>query len=393
MRQLLYAGVMLATAIGLAACDNSPKQQEPAKKEAAAPSGGDKGGTIKIAVAGPLTGSSAAFGTQLKNGAEQAASDINEAGGILGKKVELIFGDDVGDPKQGVSVANKFAGEGAKFVVGHFNSGVSIPASDVYAENGMLQITPASTNPTFTERNMWNVFRTCGRDDQQGTVAGNYIAEQLKGKKIAIVHDKTTYGKGLADETKKAMNAKGVTEVLYEGINTGEKDFSALISKIKESGADIVYWGGLHTEGGLILRQMRDAGVAATMMGADGIAADEFAAVAGPGAEGTLMTFAPDPQKRPEAKAVIEKFAARNIKPEAYTLYSYAAMQIIKQAAEKANSLEPKKVAEVMHQGEVFKTVIGDLSYDKKGDITRLDYTTYTWKKQPDGRITYIQNE
>jgi branched-chain amino acid transport system substrate-binding protein len=397
MRQLLYAGLMLATAFGLAACDNSPKsKQESDKKEAAAPSGGDAasgGGTIKIAVGGPLTGPNAAFGAQLKNGADQAAQDINAAGGILGKKIELVFGDDVSDPKQGVSVANSFAGEAAKFVVGHFNSGVSIPSSDVYAENGMLQITPASTNPTFTERNMWNVFRTCGRDDQQGTVAGNYIADQLKDKKIAIVHDKTTYGKGLADETKKAMNTKGVTEVLYEGINTGEKDFSALISKIKEAGADVVYWGGLHTEGGLILRQMRDAGVMATMMGADGIATDEFAAVAGPGAEGTLMTFAPDPQKRPEAKAVLDKFAARNFKPEAYTLYSYAAMQIIKQAAEQAKSLDPKKVAEVMHGDNVFKTVIGDISYDKKGDITRLDYTMYTWKKQPDGRITYVQND
>ena len=390
MRQLWYAGLMLATALGLAACDNSPKsKQEPAKKEAAAPAGG----TITIAVGGPLTGANAAFGSQIQNGAEQAAEDINAAGGILGKKIVLVLGDDVSDPKQGVSVANKFAGEGAKFIVGHFNSGVSIPSSDVYAENGMLQISPASTNPTFTERNMWNVFRTCGRDDQQGTVAGNYIAESLKGKKIAVVHDKTTYGKGLADETKKAMNAKGVTEVLYEGINTGEKDFSALISKIKESGAEVLYWGGLHTEGGLILRQMRDAGVGAVMMGADGIATDEFAAVGGPGAEGTLMTFAPDPQKRPEAKAVLDKFAARKFKPEAYTLYSYAAMQILKQAIEKVGAADAKKVAELMHSGEVFKTVIGDISYDKKDDITRLDYTMYTWKKQPDGKITYVQNE
>ena len=383
MRPLFLAGLMLATAVGLAACDNSPKKQE----DAAKPAG------IKIAVAGPMTGSNAAFGAQLKNGAEQAVEDINAAGGILGRKVQLISGDDVSDPKQGVSVANKFAGEGVKFVVGHFNSGVSIPSSDVYAENGILQITPGSTNPNFTERKMWNVFRTCGRDDQQGTVAGNYIAEALKGKKIAVVHDKTTYGKGLADETKKAMNAKGVTEVLYEGINTGEKDFSALISKIKESGADVVYWGGLFTEGGLILRQMRDSGVKAVMMGADGIASDEFAAVAGPAAEGTLMTFAPDPQKRPEAKAVLEKFAKRNFKPEAYTLYSYAAVQIMKQAIEKAGDADPKKAAEAMHAGAPFKTVIGDIGYDKKGDITRLDYVMYTWKKLPDGKITFVQNE
>ena len=151
-----------------------------------------------------------------------------------------------------MSVANKFVGDGVKFVVGHFNSGVTMPASDVYAENGILMITPSATNPKITERNLWNVFRTCGRDDQQGEVAGKYIADKFKGKKVAIVHDKTTYGQGLADETKKAHERKaGIKEVLYEGVNTGEKDFSALVSKIKASGADLVYWGGLHTEGGL----------------------------------------------------------------------------------------------------------------------------------------------
>ncbi|MEW5962586.1 MAG: branched-chain amino acid ABC transporter substrate-binding protein [Pseudomonadota bacterium] len=347
---------------------------------------------IKIGVTGPLTGPNAAFGAQIKNGAEQAAADINAAGGIMGQMVELKFGDDVSDPKQGVSVANKLAGEGVKFVIGNFNSGVSIPASDVYAENGMLQITPASTNPTFTERKLWNVFRTCGRDDQQGEVAGKYIAASLKGKKIAIVHDKTTYGKGLADETKKAMNKLGVTEVLYEGINTGEKDFSALVSKIKASAADVVYWGGLHTEGGLILRQMRDQGLKAVMMGADGIATDEFASIGGPGTEGTLMTFAPDPQKRPEAAAVVKTFLAKNFKPESYTLYSYAALQILKQAIEAVKSTDPKKVAEQMRGGKPFKTVIGDIAYDKKGDITRLDYTMYTWKKGTDGKITFVEN-
>jgi branched-chain amino acid transport system substrate-binding protein len=156
-----------------------------------------------------------------------------------------------------VSVANILAGEGVRFVIGHFNSGVSIPASDVYAENGMLQITPASTNPQFTERGLSNVFRMCGRDDQQGAIAGAFIIDKLKDKKIAFVHDKTTYGKGLADETRKFITAKGIKDVLYEGINTGEKDFSALVSKIKQSGAEVVYWGGLHTEGGLIVRQHR----------------------------------------------------------------------------------------------------------------------------------------
>jgi branched-chain amino acid transport system substrate-binding protein len=345
---------------------------------------------VKIAVAGPLTGPNAAFGAQLKNGAEQAAADINAAGGILGQKIELVFGDDVSDPKQGVSVANKFVGDGVKFVIGHFNSGVTIPASEVYAENGIVMISPSATNPKVTDRKLWNVARTCGRDDQQGEVAGKYIISKFKGKKIAIVHDKTTYGKGLADETQKTMNKGGVKEVLYEGVNTGEKDFSALVSKIKASGADVVYWGGLHTEGGLILRQMRDQGVNAVMMSGDGIVTDEFAAIAGPGVVGTLMTFAPDPQKKPEAAEVVKKFLAKNFKPEAYTLYSYAAMQVIKQSAEKAKSLDPKKVAAAMHGGS-FKTVIGDFSLDKKGDRTDADYVMYVWKKQADGKISYEQ--
>src|SRR6195256_5744417 len=148
---------------------------------------------IKMGVAGPITGPNAAFGAQLKNGADQAIEDINAAGGILGQKIAVTYGDDVSDPKQGVSVANKFAAEGVKFVMGPFNSGVTMPASEAYQENGILEITPAATNPKVTERGMWNIFRTCGRDDQQGAIAGDYILKHFKGKKIAIVHDKTTY--------------------------------------------------------------------------------------------------------------------------------------------------------------------------------------------------------
>ena len=354
--------------------------------------GGAAQADVKMAIAGPLTGPAATQGAQLKNGVEQAVEDINAAGGMNGEKILLSTGDDASDPKQGVSVANKLAGEGVKFVVGHYNSGVTMPASEAYAENNILEITPASTNPKVTERGLWNIFRTCGRDDQQGVVAGEYIVKNLKDKKIAFVHDKTTYGKGLADETRKVTSAAGIKDVLYEGINTGEKDFSALVSKIKQSGAEYVYWGGLQTEGGLIVRQMRDQGVGAILIGGDGIATDEFAAIAGPGAEGTLMTFGPDPLRRPEAKDIIKRFEKRNFKPDGYTLYSYAAVEIIKQAADAAKSTDPQKVAAQIHSGKPFKTVLGDIAYDKKGDITRLDYVMYTWKKQADGRITYVQN-
>lgn len=348
---------------------------------------------LRIGVAGPMTGTDAAFGAQLKNGVEQAVADINAAGGIAGKQLELFVGDDAADPRQGVSVANNFLGEGVHFVVGHFNSGVTMPASEVYVDNGILMITPASTNPSITERKLWNVFRTCGRDDQQGAVAGQHIAEHFKDKKVAIVHDKTTYGRGLADQTKKAMNELGVTETVYEGVDAGGKDFTALVSKLKNAEIDVVYWGGVHTAGGLILRQMRDQGLNAVFMGGDGIASDEFAAIAGPGAEGTLMTFGPDPQKRPEAKEIISKFEAREYKPEAYTLYSYAAVQILKQAIEATQSTDPKTVAAYMRTGVLFNTVIGDIAFDEKGDIKQVAYVMYTWTKQPDGRITYVQND
>ena len=348
---------------------------------------------IKMGVAGPITGPNAAFGAQLVQGTQQAVDDINKAGGILGQQITLEQGDDVSDPKQGVSVANKFVGDGVKFVVGHFNSGVTIPASDVYSENGLLFITPSATNPKVTDRNLWDAFRTCGRDDQQGLLWAEYARDHLKGKKIAVVHDKTTYGKGLADAALEDMHKFGLKEVLYEGVNTGEKDYSAIVSKIKASGAEYLMWGGLHTEGGLIIRQMRDQGLKTVMISGDGITDNEFSQIGGPGVEGTLMSFGPDPRNNPAAKDVVAEFKAKNFDPEAYTLYSYAAVQIMKQAAEKAKSLDPKKVAEAMHSGMTFNTVIGPIAYDKKGDRTTVDYVWYTWEKGPDGKITYQQNK
>jgi branched-chain amino acid transport system substrate-binding protein len=358
---------------------------------------------VKFGVGGPITGGSAAFGAQIKNGVEQAVEDINAAGGILGQKIVLSIGDDRADPKEGRSVANKFAADGVKFVIGHFNSGVTIPASDVYLDYGMLEITPAATNPKVTDSGKWNVFRVCGRDDQQGIVAGALIVAKFKGKRVAFIHDKTTYGQGLAEETRKAINAKGLKEVMFEGVNKDDKDFTALVSKIKSANPDLVYWGGLHDTGGLITRQMRDQGVKAPLMGGDGLADDEFAAIAGPGAEGTLMTYSPDPRNNPKNKDIVELFRKkRGFEPQAYTLYSYAAVQIIKQAAEQAKSLDTKKIADVMHSGKVFDTVAGGIAFDKKGDVSsdgyliagkkKERYTLYTWKKGPDGKISYFEN-
>jgi branched-chain amino acid transport system substrate-binding protein len=348
---------------------------------------------IRMGVAGPITGPDAAFGAQIKNGAEQAVEDINSAGGILGQKIILSIGDDAGDAKQGRSVANQFVGDGVSFVVGHFNSSVTMPASEAYNEAGVLEITPGSTNPQITERGLPMLFRTCGRDDQQGAVAAKWLVDHAKDKKIAIIHDKSTYGKGLADETRKAMAAAGLRDVMYEGLNKGEKDFSSIVSKIKSVDADIVFYGGVHTEGGLLVRQMRDQGVKAVLMGGDGIASQEFASIAGPGVEGTLMTFPPDPRLRPEAFTVVKAFEAKHYNPETYTLYSYAAVQVMKQAMEKVNSTDPTAVAKALHEAGPYKTVVGDLAFDAKGDVTRADYVVYEWRKGADGKTTYAQIE
>jgi len=333
---------------------------------------------LVVGVAGPMTGGEATFGRQLKNGAEQAIADINATGGVLGKKLKLEVGDDACDPKQARSIGEKFASLKLPVVVGHYCSSSSIPASEAYAEAGVLQITPASTNPLFTERKLWNTFRVCGRDDQQGAIAGDYIAKNFKGKNIAVIHDKTTYGKGLADETKKALNRASVKEKLYEAYNKGDKDFTALVSKLKLNQIDLVYVGGYHQEAGLILRQMRDQGLKTILMAGDALADKEFASITGPAAEGVLFTFGPDPRNKPTAKAIVEKFKAKNIDPEGYTLYTYAAFQVWAAAAKKANSTDGKKVAAAIKSGS-WDTVLGKISYNAKGDITILDYVVYKW--------------
>jgi ABC-type branched-chain amino acid transport systems, periplasmic component len=343
---------------------------------------------ITIAVAGPMTGSEAAFGEQFRRGATKAVEDINAKGGVLGQKLALILGDDACDPKQARSVAEEIAAKKAAFVAGHFCSGSSIPASEVYQENGILQISPASTNPTFTERGLPNVFRTCGRDDNQGKIAAEYTAAKLKGKVVAIIHDKSSYGKGLADEFKKALNAAGIKEVFYEAITAGEKDYSALVTKAKAAKVDVLYLGGYKTEGGLIVRQLRDQGMKTALMGGDALVTEEYWAITGPAGQGTMMTFSPDPRLLPQNADLVRYFRSRNYEPEAYTLYTYATIQAWAQAAEKAKTTEWKTVAEVLKSGATFDTAIGSIGFDAKGDVVGPSYVIYVWK---DGKYAYAE--
>src|SRR3981081_386209 len=313
---------------------------------------------ITIGVAGPMTGGESAFGRQLKNGAEQAVKDLNAGGGLLGKKLALEVGDDACDPKQARSVAEKFASAKIPFVAGHYCSSSSIPASEAYGDG--------------------NVARVCGRDDQQGLVAADYIAKFYKGKNVAILNDKTTYGKGLADETKKALNKAGFTEKMFESYNKGDKDFNAIVSRLKRDNIDLVFVGGYHQEAGLILRQMRDQGLKTVLMAGDAMNDKEFASITGPAAEGTLFTFGPDPRNKATAKAIVEKFKAKNINHEGYKTNTYAAMQVWSQAVAKAGTTDPKKVMDKIKGGS-WDTVIGKMEFDAKGDIKQLDYVVYKW--------------
>ena len=341
---------------------------------------------ISIATAGPMTGQYASFGEQMRNGAEMAVADINADGGVLGEQLELFIGDDACDPRQAVSVANDMAGEGVIFMAGHFCSGSSIPASQVYTEEGILQISPASTNPALTDEGGDNVFRVCGRDDQQGSIAALYLAENFADSNIAIIHDRTAYGKGLADATLASLNDLGVTEALYQAYTPGESDYSALITRLNAENIDVLYVGGYHTEAGLMVRQMREQGMDTQLISGDALVTDEYWAITGDAGEGTLMTFGPDPREFEAAADVVDRFRAEGIEPEGYTLYTYAAIQVFAQAAEEAGTTDLDTLISTL-QGGSFETVLGTLTFDDNGDIEQPAYVWYQWAGGTYGQI------
>ena len=347
-----------------------------------------KAENLNIATAGPMTGEYAAFGDQMRHGAQKAVFDINAKGGVLGKNLALSIGDDACDPKQAVAVANDFVSKGVIFIAGHFCSGSSIPASSVYHEEGILQMTPASTNPKFTEdpaaAGWGTVFRTCGRDDQQGGFAGPWVAEHFKGKNVAVIDDKSTYGKGLADLTRTAMNAAGMKEVLNEEITAGDKDYSALVSKLKAANIDVIYFGGYHPEAALIVKQSREQGLNAQLLSGDSLNTQEFATLAGPAADGVMFTNAAEARNLPSAKTVVDEFRKDGFEPEGYTLSTYAAIQVWALAVTKAGTTDAKKVAETL-RSQTWDTVIGKLGFDAKGDLTSSTYVWYVFK---DGKYT-----
>ena len=335
---------------------------------------------IVIGLVAPLTGPVAAYGDQVKNGAQAAVDEINKNGGIKGEKIVLKLADDAGEPKQGVSAANQIVGEGIHFVVGPVTSGVAIPASEVFAENGVLMVTPTATAPELTARGLANILRTCGRDDQQAEVAAAYVLSKLKDKKVAVIHDKGAYGKGLADAFKAALNAGGVNEVLYDTVNPGDKDFSALITRLKSEGVEVIYFGGYHPEGGLLARQLKDLSVNAQIIGGEGLSNTEFWAIGNEAAAGTLFTNASDALKSPDSQAAVKVLAEKGIPPEAFTLNAYAAVEVLKAGIEKAGAEDSAAVATALKSGEAIPTAIGKLTYGENGDLTSQAFSLFKWE-------------
>ncbi|MBB3810775.1 ABC transporter substrate-binding protein [Pseudochelatococcus contaminans] len=332
---------------------------------------------VDIALGIPATGGQiAALGAQARLGAETAVAAINAQGGINGEKINLQIVDDQCDPKNAVSAANQVVSRGIKFVLGHLCSGASIAASDVYNDEGVLALTASATAPELTERGYPLIFRANGRDDQQGVVGGKFVADKFKDKRIAIIDDRQVYGQGLAREAGKVLTEAGIKPVYVGTVNAGERDYSALVSRLKSENIDIVYFGGYHTELGLIVRQARQAGLNTRFIGADGLAANEFWSVAGDGGAGTLFTFSASAKDLPSAQEAYAELR-KGGEPDNFAFYYYAAVQTLAKAIAEAGQ-DPEKVAEALKAGS-FDTIVGTFRFDDKGDLVDPDYVIFEW--------------
>ena len=337
--------------------------------------GGGGGDVIKIGIAGPMTGDQSKMGMDFRNGVSLAVDEWNARGGVLGKKIEVIVEDDQHDPKQAVAIANKLVNEGVVGVIGHFNSSCSIPASRIYLSAGIPQITPATTNPVFTEQGYWNVFRVCGRDDQQGRAAADFVINILKKTRIAIIHDKTTYGQGLADEFRKNLGG-GAQVVYYGSIIQGDKDFKSVLTSVLSADPDVLYFGGIYPEGGLLIRQAREIGLDSVFVSGDGCIDPKFIEIAGASAEGAYFTFSPDPASIKSARGFLEIYHKKFGPHGPYSIYAYDAANIMLQAIQDAGTTDGRKVADAIHKG-TFDGALGRVQFDAKGDNKIAHYVIW----------------
>ena len=339
---------------------------------------GDEGKTIRVACAGPMTGEQAKQGRDMEEGAALAVEEWNAKGGALGKKIELLVYDDAQDSKQANAVANKMFTQGVVIVDGHYNSSCTIPASEVYNQRKMVCLTPASTNPQVTDRRYPTIFRVCGRDDQQGKAGAEWVVKHMPTAKVAVLDDKTTYGQGLAREFQKSYETLSGRKVVFAGVIVKEdQDHTSVLTTLKGYEPDLVYFGGLYPQGGLIVKQMRQLGIKASFMSGDGTYDPEFIRIAGAeNAEGSYLTFIPDQEKIPTAERVVEAYKKRFGEVGPYSLYSYEAVNIALQGVAKAGTTDGLKVAQAIH-AMAFDTVFGPMKFDDKGDVLVSPYVMW----------------
>jgi branched-chain amino acid transport system substrate-binding protein len=335
---------------------------------------------IKIGIAGPFSGPYVAAGDQQWQGAMQAIEDINKSGGIRGNNLVLISADDACTPKKAEQIAKKFvASHEITAVVGHNCSSTTVAAAKIYADAKLLMITPASTTPEITEHNYLSIFRTCGRDDAQGQVAANFMSNKLKAKRIAIFYDSSVYGKGIAENTKNALEKLGNPPILYQALAHNQSKYADLIKQISAIEPDVIYFGGLHTDAGNFLKYLHEHGNHTIFMGSDGIASPDFVRAAGGpnNVANVYMTFFDDPTAISEAKKVVKALEDKHVTTTGYTLNSYAAVQAIATALKNA---PPDRTSEWLHQNTV-DSVIGPLKWDQKGDLKKELFIVYKWNE------------
>jgi len=338
--------------------------------------------TIKIGVVGPTTGAVTQYGDMVREGVDTAVERINAAGGVNGKKLETVVIDDGCEPKQGPVAANRVVNSKIGFVVGHVCSGATIAAADIYNNEGVVMVTPSATAPALTDgKNYEFIFRTIGRDDQQGPAAAKFVLEKIKPKKAAVLHDKQSYGQGIATAVKNDLEKGGVPVAVFDGINAGDSDYSAVITKLKSQGVDFVYYGGYHPEMGLLLRQAAEQGVKAKWMGPEGAGNPDINAIAGDAVEGMLLTLPADFTQNAANADIVKAFEAKKRNAGgAFQMTAYTATQVIADGIKGAGSDDPTKVAKYLHANS-FDTPIGKVSWNKQGDLTNFSFDVFTWHK------------
>ncbi len=340
--------------------------------------------TIKIGLAGAQTGSDGEIGLSMLNGSKIAIDEWNAKGGVLGKKIETIALDDEASGQKAVTVAQSLIDAGVVAVIGHFNSGCTIPASRLYNDAKIVEISPGSTNPQYTEQGFPYAFRICGRDDQQGAIISSFLHDQMKLNKIAILDDKTTYGEGLATVVKNNFEAKGGTTVMFQGIDKNDLDFRANITVLQGSGAEALVWGGMYGQGGPLYVQLRQAGVPIPFVSDDGCQDQKFVDTVGANAPNVFVSFGKDYSSLPAAQAFVQKYKdTYHQDVGSYSIYGYDAAQVLLTAIDKAQSTDADKVSAVM-KGQPFDTIQGQIEFDAKGDLKVADYVIWTVK---DGKL------